>query len=221
LSQNSHRALDTIFSCTYIVATHLHSCNTGSVKKVVLASASPWRKELLARAGIRFIVDVSGHKENLRRKLSPKALVKRLALEKVLAVATRHANAVVIGADTVAVFKGRIIGKPKNSSEARKILKRLSGKRHVLVTGFVVMDTKTGRITAKAVNTGVEFRTLSDEEIRRYVQTGEPMTVAGGYAIQGGGASFASRIEGDFYNIVGLPLAAVVTELRKFGVKTG
>jgi len=190
-------------------------------RKVVLASASPWRKELLARAGIRFIVDVSGHKENLRRKLSPKALVKRLALEKVLAVAARHSNAVIIGADTVAVFGRHIIGKPKNSSDARKTLRRLSGKRHVLVTGFVIMDTKTGRIAAKAVNTGVEFRKLSDEEIRRYVQTGEPMTVAGGYAIQGGGASFASRIEGDFYNIVGLPLAAVVEELRKFGVKIG
>ncbi|RJQ35172.1 septum formation inhibitor Maf [Candidatus Parcubacteria bacterium] len=191
------------------------------MKTVILASASPWRKELLKRAGVHFKVEVSGHKENLRHKLSPQALVKRLALEKVLAVAARHSNAVIIGADTVAVFGGRIIGKPKNSSDARKTLRRLSGKRHVLVTGFVIMDTKTGRIAAKAVNTGVEFRKLSDEEIRRYVQTGEPMTVAGGYAIQGGGASFASRIEGDFYNIVGLPLAAVVEELRKFGVKIG
>jgi len=191
------------------------------MKTVILASASPWRKELLKRAGVHFKVEVSGHKENLRQKLKPGALVKRLALEKVLAVAARHFNAVIIGADTVAVFEGRIIGKPKNAKEARNILKRLSGKRHVLVTGFVIMDTKTGRIAVKAVKTGVEFRTLSDEEIRRYVGTGEPMTVAGGYAIQGGGASFASRIEGDFYNIVGLPLAAVVEELRKFGVKTG
>ena len=175
----------------------------------------------MKRAGVHFKVEVSGHKENLRQKLKPGALVKRLALEKVLAVAARHFNAVIIGADTVAVFEGRIIGKPKNAKEARNILKRLSGKRHVLVTGFVIMDTKTGRIAVKAVKTGVEFRTLSDEEIRRYVGTGEPMTVAGGYAIQGGGASFASRIEGDFYNIVGLPLAAVVEELRKFGVKTG
>ena len=191
------------------------------MRKVVLASASRWREELLKKAGFRFTIDVSGHKENIRQKLSPEALVKRLALEKAFAVAARYPDAIVIGADTVAVFRGRVIGKPKNAKEARNILKRLSGKRHVLVTGFVIMDTKTGRITAKAVNTGVEFRTLSDEEIRRYVQTGEPMTVAGGYAIQGGGASFASRIEGDFYNIVGLPLAAVIEELRKFAVKTG
>ena len=192
-----------------------------STRKVVLASASPWRKELLARAGVRFTVEVSGHKENIRQKLSPEALVKRLALEKALAVAARHPDALVIGADTVAVFRGRVIGKPKNAKQARIILERLSGRKHVLITGFAILDTKTRSKTVKAVRTGVTFRKLAREEIEAYVRTKEPMTVAGGYAIQGGGASFASRIEGDFYNIVGLPLAAVVEELRKFGVKTG
>src|SRR3989344_5829173 len=191
------------------------------MRKVVLASASRWREELLKKAGFRFTIDVSGHKENIRQKLSPEALVKRLALEKAFAVAARYPDAIVIGADTVAVFRGRVIGKPKNAKQARIILERLSGRKHVLITGFAILDTKTGSKTVKAVRTGVTFRKLAREEIGAYVRTKEPLPVAGGYAIQGGGASFASRVDGDFYNIVGLPLAAVVAELRKFGLKTG
>ena len=189
-----------------------------STRKVILASASFWRKELLKRAGIQFDVQVSGHKENLNQKLSPKKLVIRLALEKARTVAIRHSNALVIGADTIAVFKGRVIGKPKDNKEARAILKQLSGRQHSLITGFVIIDTKTGQLVTRVEETKVWFRMLTLEEIDAYVKTKEPLTVAGGYAIQGGGASFAKRIEGDFYNVVGLPLASVVEELRKFGV---
>ena len=189
-----------------------------STRKVILASASFWRKELLKRAGIQFDVQVSGHKENLNQKLSPKKLVIRLALEKARTVAIRHSNALVIGADTIAVFKGRVIGKPKDNKEARAILKQLSGRQHSLITGFVIIDTKTGQLVTRVEETKVWFRMLTLEEIDAYVKTKEPLTVAGGYAIQGGGASFAKRIEGDFYNVVGLPLASVVKELRKFGV---
>ncbi len=189
------------------------------MRKVILASASKWRKILLERAGVRFLVEVSGHPEDLKQKLSPKNLVQKLALEKAMVVGSHHKDAIIIGADTVAVFRGKAIGKPKTAVEARKILTGLSGSEHSLVTGFVILDTKTNRIVRKSVETKVWFRKLTADEINAYVKTKEPLTVAGGYAIQGGGSSFASRISGDFYNIVGLPLSEVVTELRKFGVK--
>ena len=187
-------------------------------RKVILASASAWRKELLKRAGVRFTVEVSGHKEDLTQKLSPHALVRKLALEKANVVAKRRPDALVIAADTVAVFRKKVIGKPRTIKEARRILGAFSEKRHSLLTGFAIVDSKTDRSVVKSVETFVWFRKLSKKEIDSYVRTREPLTVAGGYAIQGGGASFANRIEGDFYNVVGLPLAAVVAELKKFGV---
>lgn len=189
------------------------------MRKIILASASKWRKILLKRAGMRFTVEVSGHPEDLKQKLPPKKLVQKLALEKARVVGKGHDDAIIIAADTVAVFRGKVIGKPKNAREAKRILTALSGDQHKLVTGFTILDTKTGRHVVKAEETKVWFRKLTREEIDAYVRTKEPFTVAGGYAIQGGGVSFASHIEGDFYNIVGLPLAAVVMELRKFGVK--
>lgn len=187
-------------------------------RKVILASASPWRKTLLARAGIEFDVEVSGFDENLAQKVSPKKLVMQLALGKARTVAIRHKDAIIIGADSVAEFKGNILGKPKTAREARAVLAALSGKQHKLITGFAIIDTKSGKTVVKAQETKITFRTLTPKEISAYVATGEPLTVAGGYAIQGGGSSFAKHIEGDFYNIVGLPLASVVEELRKCGV---
>ena len=186
------------------------------IPKIILASASPWRKKLLERAGIQFTVAVSGHKENLAQKLAPRRLVQKLALEKARLVAKRHQDALVIAADTVAVFEGKVLGKPRSLAGARKILRALSGSRHSLITGFVILDTKTGRAVMKSAETKVWFRKLTSEEIDAYVRTKEPLTVAGGYAIQGGGASFAKQIDGDFYNVVGLPLSMVVEELRKF-----
>ncbi|HCM43341.1 MAG: septum formation protein Maf [Candidatus Kaiserbacteria bacterium GW2011_GWC2_49_12] len=188
------------------------------MRKIILASASPWRKELLKRAGISFLVEVSGYDEDMRKRISPKTLARNLALEKARAVAVRHSNALIVAADTLAIFRGRVIGKPTNLSEAKKILGQLSGNCHSLITGFAIVDTGTGKIVTRAMETKVWFRKLSRREIDRYVKTREPLTVAGGYAIQGGGSSFANRIDGDFYNIVGLPLAVVVEELRKFGV---
>ena len=188
------------------------------MRKIILASASKWRKVLLKRARVRFTVEVSRHEENLTQKLSPHALVRKLALEKAKIVARHHSDALIIAADTVAVFRSKAIGKPKNLPEARQILKALSGTRHSLLTGFAILDTKTGRSVVKSAETKVWFRKLSRQEINSYVRTKEPLTVAGGYAIQGGGASFAKRIDGDFYNVVGLPLAMVVEELKKFGI---
>lgn len=187
-------------------------------RKVILASASPWRKILLERIGIQFEVDVSGYPEDLTQQLSPTELVTKLALGKAQTVAAKYENALILGADSVVVFNQRILGKPLTEEAARTLLKELSGNKHSLVTGFAIVDTASGKTVVNSEETFVQFRALTDDEIRAYVETGEPLTVAGGYAIQGGGASFAKKIEGDFYTIVGLPLASVIEELRRFGL---
>lgn len=189
------------------------------MRKIILASASPWRRKILEDAGISFTVEESGYKENLNLKLSPTVLAKKLALEKALAVARRHKDAIVIGADTFVVFKGKILGKPKTRKRAVEMLNSLSGTTHSLLTGFAIVDLKTGKRIRKAVNTRVIFKTLSSREIEEYVKTGEPMRVAGGYAIQGGGLKLIKGIKGDYDNVVGLPLKELMVELKKFDVK--
>ena len=111
-----------------------------------------------------------------------------------------------------------MMGKPRDEDEARDMLKRLSGRRHRVVTGFTILDTETGKTVSKAVETKVYFRKLGKEEIGAYVQTGEPMDKAGAYAIQGLGAQLVEKIEGDYYNVIGLPLGALALELNRFGV---
>ena len=189
------------------------------MKKVILASASPWRKSILATTGILFTVEVSGHEEDMTLKLPPRALARCLALEKALAVAQKHDDAVVIGADTFAVFQGKLLGKPHTAPRARAMLKALSGKSHTLMTGFAIVDSATGKHITKTAGTRVTFRKLSAAEIGAYVETGEPLKVAGAYAIQGQGAKLIKKIVGDSNNIAGFPLQAVLKELAKFGVK--
>lgn len=188
-------------------------------RKIILASASPWRRKILKDAGVSFTVEKSGFKENMRLKLPPPALAKKLALGKAMAVAKRHKNAVVIGADTFVVFGGKILGKPVTSARARAMLKALGGKSHSLLTGFAIVDSKTGAYVAKAVSTRMTMRELSSEEIDEYVRTGEPLRAAGGYAIQGGGSKLIKRIRGDYNNVVGLPLKELLIELHGFGVE--
>jgi septum formation protein len=187
-------------------------------RRIILASASPWRRKILKATGISFRVVESGYRENMTLKLPPTALAKKLALGKAVAVAKRHKDALIIGADTFIVFKGRIIGKPKSKAEAVAILRGFSGTTHVLLTGFVVIDSKTGRNVSKVVKTRVKFRKLSQKEIIEYVKTGEPMCAAGGYAIQDGGGKLIESISGDFDNVAGLPVKALLMELRKFRV---
>ncbi len=189
------------------------------MRKIILASASEWRKKILSTTDIPFSVEESGYEEDMKLPLAPRALAKKLALGKALAVAVRHKNALVIGADTFAVFKGKLLGKPHTAKDASRMLKMLSGRTHVLLTGIAIVDSKTGHSVTRAAGTRVTFRTLSAQEIARYVKTGESLGVAGGYAIQGGAAGFVQHIAGDYNNIVGLPLALLIDELRRFGVK--
>ena len=192
---------------------------SNGVKKIILASTSAWRKKIFSTTGIPFTMEESGYEENMKLKLAPRVLARRLALGKAQAVAARHKNALIIGADTFAVFRGKLLGKPRTSRHAVRMLRMLSGKTHVLLTGIAIVDPRTGRHTAKTAGTRVTFRKLSAREIRAYVKTGESLTVAGGYAIQGGAAGFVKHIAGDYNNIVGLPLALLVEELRHFGVE--
>ncbi len=190
------------------------------VKKIILASASPRRQELLERIGLKFEVEPSRYEEQTIPALGPHELVKRNSLEKAKTVAARRRNAIIIAADTIGVFRGRILGKPHTPTEARKMLTALSGRSHRVITGFTITDSETGKTTSRSVETKVYFRELAPEEIDAYVRTGEPLDKAGAYAIQGLGALIVERIDGDYYNVIGLPLCALVEALKEFGVST-
>lgn len=188
------------------------------MRKIVLASASPRRKELLTQIYLEFEVEPSEYPEVLDRKLTPAALVRFLSLEKARAVAPKHPDSIIIAADTIGVIDGQIIGKPESAADAGRMLRRLSGKTHTVITGFTLLDTSNGRAVTRTVKTDVTFRRLTKTEIDAYVATGEGMDKAGAYAVQGRGALLVKEIRGDYYNVVGLPLSALTQELKKFGV---
>jgi septum formation protein len=179
---------------------------------LVLASASPRRRELLAAAGIPFRVDAADIPEIRRRGESPLAFARRLAREKAQAVAARHPQARVLAADTVVVLGERALGKPRNTAEATRMLRALSGREHTVVTAFTLLAPGRPPRT-RAVRTRVVFRPLSRAEIDAYVATGDPLDKAGAYAIQGGAAGMIDRVSGSYTNVVGLPLAEVLAAL--------
>lgn len=188
------------------------------MKRIILASASPRRKELLEKIGLKFEVEPSNYVEDMRSGLSPDELARAVSLEKAKAVACRHKNTIVIAADTFIVFKGKIMGKPGTEAEARKMLMRLRGKSHSVVTGFTILDTDENKILTKSVETVVHIKNLTSEEIEAYVKSGEPLDKAGAYAIQGFGSVIVERIEGDYFNVIGLPLSALAEGLKEFGI---
>ncbi len=188
------------------------------MKKIILASASPRRKEILGITGLKFSVCVSDYVEDLDLSLRPRELARFLSRKKAEAVSGKYRNALIIAADTFIVFKDRILGKPHTDKEAEKMLTMLNGKAHAVITGFTIIDTATGKKLSRSVETKVYFKRLSKEEIRAYVRSKEPLDKAGAYAIQGLGAVFIEKIEGDYFNVVGLPLCAVTESLREFGV---
>jgi len=189
------------------------------MRKLILASVSPWRRRILTETGISFSMEESGYEEDMSLKLPPRTLARHLALGKAKMAAARHADSVVIGADTFVVFRGQLLGKPHTPKRAIEMLEMLSGRTHTILTGFAVVDSKSGRHVAKTSGTRVTFRKLSSEEIREYVATGEPLKAAGAYVIQGKGERLVRKAVGDRNNIAGLPLAALLKELAKFGVR--
>jgi septum formation protein len=188
------------------------------MKRIILASASPRRKELLEKLGLKFEVDASNCAEEIDPTLEPDELVRRISITKAKSVAQRHQDAVIIAADTIGVIGKKLLGKPHTADEAGKMLAKISGKSHEVITGFTILDTVTDKIMTGTVSTKVYIKKLTQQEIAAYVQTGEPLDKAGAYGIQGRGAVIVEKIEGDYYNVMGLPLSALTEALIEFGI---
>lgn len=187
-------------------------------RKIILASKSPRRKRLLEQIGLTFKIRESEYQENMTAKSDPYELAKFLALEKARDVAQYYDDAIVIGADTFTVYKGKFVGKPKDAADAKRILKNFSGKSHEVVTGFAVIDTKSGEIINDYGKAESFFRELTDEEIDAYIATDEPFGMAGAYGFMDKGAVLMDSVHGDFYSIIGLPIGKVYLALKKLGV---
>jgi len=188
------------------------------MQRIILASSSPRRKALLAQIGLKFTVDTRVREDTELAEQEPHRLVREISLKKAESVAGGYPDAIIIAADTLGVIDGRIIGKPDSASGARAMLAALSGRPHTVITGFTVLNTLTHKAVSRSVATTVHLKPITESEIAAYVNTGEPLDKAGAYAIQGLGAVLVERIEGDYYNVVGLPLCALAEVLKQFGV---
>ena len=187
--------------------------------KMILASASPRRKELMEMLGVKNleIIPAQGE-ETVDPALAPDALVCELSRCKATEVAAAHAagDDVVIGADTVVVLDGQVLGKPRDEAEAKRMLTALGGRAHTVFTGVTVI--RGGAVISHAERTEVYFRALSEAEIDAYIATGEPMDKAGAYGAQGLAGLFVEKLEGDFFNVMGLPLCALGKLLKRLDV---
>lgn len=186
-----------------------------AMQKIILASGSAWRKQILERMGVPCIVDAGDYEEDMTLEMPPEKLAAHLALGKAKNVAMRHRTGLVLGADTFAVYKRHLLGKPHTAKRATEVLTMLSGKWHDVYTGHAMVDAATGKVKTLTVHTRVHFRKLSREEIAAYVKTGIPLKAGGSYTAQSNAAmSFIDRIEGDFWSVVGLSPAAVMKLLK-------
>lgn len=188
------------------------------MKTIILASSSPRRKRLLEKIGLKFKIVPSNLNEQTDQSLEPIKLVKSLSLKKAKDIAKREKNAIIIAADTIVVFNNQIIGKPKDESHAKEILKRLSDRPHFVITGFTIINSTDNKTITRSVKTTVYMKKMTDKEINDYIKTKEPLDKAGAYGIQGLGGKFITKIKGDFFNVVGLPLPALMKSLKKFGI---
>lgn len=190
---------------------------TASAPRLILASQSPRRRELLALVGLAHEVLPADINEDVRAGEAAGPYTERLAREKAEVIAARHPEATVIAADTTVVIDGDILGKPADASEARAMIRRLAGRSHTVLTAIAVAH---GARTESAVEeVRVTFRQLSDEEIAQYVATGEPMDKAGAYGIQGWGATIVERVDGDYFSVMGLGLRRLVELLARHGIR--
>ena len=184
--------------------------------RLILASGSPRRRELLSRMGYTFEIctpDVDEHVEGHARDI-----VATLSRRKAQAAAGHYSRGVIIASDTLVSLDGAPLGKPEDADDARRMLRALSGREHEVFTGVCVLDAATGKMACRTVRTGVRFRELTDAEIDEYIATGEPMDKAGAYAIQGGAGHFVAGLVGSFENVVGFPVDDVAELLKPFGL---
>jgi septum formation protein len=185
--------------------------------RVILASSSPRRADLLSQIGLTFEIYPSDIDEpSFNGSITPASATQQLASMKAKSVAERYTEGVIIGADTLVAYKNELIGKPDNPEHARSILKKLSGKKHKVVTGVCLINVELSKEITWNEVTKVYFRELNPVEIEEYVNCGEPLDKAGAYGIQGRGAAFVNRIEGCYFNVVGLPLASLIEQLSDF-----
>ncbi|HNY96528.1 MAG TPA: Maf family protein, partial [Smithellaceae bacterium] len=181
---------------------------------LILASASPRRKELLSAVGLTFKVRPADVDETGLPDENPRAHVRRLSAEKAAVIARRYPKALVLGADTIVVIDGQILGKPRDQKQARAMMRQLSNRKHTVFTGFTIACKQTGAAKTGVVQSAVYFKEISPDEMDWYVNSREPYDKAGGYAAQGMGASFIQAIRGSYTNVIGLPLCEVMEALK-------
>jgi len=184
---------------------------------LILASASPRRREILSRLDVPFTIEPSDVDETPRPREGPEDLASRLALAKARDVAARHVAGLVIGADTVVERAGRLFGKPRDADDAARMLRLLRGGPHLVVTGLAVVRASDGEARTGAVSATVTMRPYSDDEIAAYVATGEPLDKAGAYGAQGEGSRLIERVDGPYLTVVGLPLDELLPLLHDLG----
>ncbi len=192
--------------------------NTANRPGLILASKSPRRRYLLAKAGLEFTVIASEFDESSVVLSNPESYVKRLAEAKARDISNRYPDSWIIGADTIVFMGNTILGKPASRAEARAMLKSLSAKTHQVHTGYCICRKATDHLFSDSVTTDVSFKNLSEKEIEWYINSGEPFDKAGAYAIQGIGTFLVKRINGSYTNVVGLPVCEVLEYLIKEGV---
>lgn len=185
--------------------------------KLILASGSPRRRELLEKLNIPFEVIVSACDETLPEGIPAESAAEMLAVRKAAAVAKQHPEAVVIGADTTVILDGEILGKPADEADCKRMLHLLSGRQHQVITGVAIFWD--GHSASFSDETEVQFYPLSNVEIDAYAASPEPYDKAGAYGIQGQGALLVAGIHGDYYNVMGLPVARLARQLRDFGIR--
>jgi septum formation protein len=185
-------------------------------KQLILASTSPRRQELLKQVSIPFVIRKKEVDESQVKNLPPAELVKVLCKLKGKSVPIQHDDEVILAADTIVSYQNQIFGKPKNKDKAFSMLKKLSGNTHEVFTGVYIASKNKERVFVE--ETKVQFWDLSDEDIYSYIQSGEPYDKAGGYGIQGMGSLLVKKIDGDYFNVVGLPISKCVRELRSFSI---
>lgn len=190
--------------------------------KIILASASPRRRELLEWAGVNFQVVTGNGEENIT-ETEPSRIVEELSAEKAFQVAetiSEEEGTVVIGADTIVSFQGKILGKPSDKADSRKTLEMLQGNTHQVYTGVTIAFFREGRLHRRSFSecTDVTFYPVSEEEIEAYIETGDPADKAGSYGIQGQFGIYVKEIRGDYHNVVGLPVARLLYEGKKLGI---
>src|SRR4030042_764089 len=185
--------------------------------QLILASASPRRQELLRSAGLKFKTIPAHVSEHYIKGERPNQHVRRLSLDKALFIAGKYPDAWVLGADTIVVIDKLVLGKPKNKSQAREMLNKLSGHTHKVYTGFTIIRLSAKTQKTKVITSAVQFKTIGKEELKWYTACDEPYDKAGGYAAQGKGAYFIQSIRGSYTNVIGLPLFEVLEGLKKIG----